>query len=96
MSHAEGRIFKDGEVVAFFEYDGTADMAYPTLRKTQQEVWHNWRKEDFSRRCTCGQPSEVVTIRSFYGAGHEWQGKACLTCMVITEGTNPYPEDDAR
>lgn len=94
MSHAHGEIFKDGEVVAFFEYDGTSDRAYPTLRKTKQEVRDHWRKEDFSRCCTCGQPAEDVVIHHNYAAGHSWPGKACLTCMVITEGTNPYPEDD--
>lgn len=95
MSRAEGNVLKDGEVVAFFIYNGTVDIACSALSGSREEAWEDWSKGDLDRHCTCRQPAEAVTLRSFYGGGHDWPAKVCLNCMVITEGANPYPEDEA-
>jgi hypothetical protein len=90
MSHAMGEVIKDGKTVGYYEYNGTCDFATTKIRPTVQEVWDHWRKSDIFGECTCGQPSEDVLLYTNYGYGYYWPGKACMDCMVIVDGTDPY------
>jgi len=82
MSHAEGKVrFGDGDIM-YFEYDGTSDVAQPTLYKTHDELWEKWRNEDWNE-CKCGK-DEPVEIAETYGGGTHWNGRACRKCMAIT------------
>lgn len=93
MSHSYGEIIKNGKTVGYYEYNGTSDIVLPKIWKTHEEVSEHWREDNpFSRKCDCGK-DEPVQIYSSYGNGFWWKGRACLTCMVVTEGINPYDEE---
>jgi hypothetical protein len=90
MSDALGAVrFPDG-LVLFFLYHGTSDTCDPALWENPENRWDEmrgaWDKVDACRH------SEPITIYSDYG-GHYWPGKGCRTCMVITEGGVPFPDD---
>ena len=92
MSHCHGTVtFKDGEVL-HFEYNGTSDICIPALYYNTGEVLDNWRNHD-NRKCTCGEESEEVVIFVDYALGYDWHGKACRSCMCITEGLDPDETD---
>lgn len=88
MSHANGRVYKDGVVVAHFEYDGTVDYCISVLCATHEEVWITWRKKK-PHVCTCGRPCSDVTLYTDYGDGSYWPGKVCFPCRAIVEGFKP-------
>lgn len=90
MSHAYGEIIKDGKTVAHFEYNGTVDLVQPILYATAQEVSDNWRKGSPREECKCPEQGEDVLIYTNYGYGYYWPGKACLKCMMVTDGIDPY------
>lgn len=93
MSHSYGEIWSlAGNLLAYFEYNGTVDVCQSRLFNTREEVWANWRGKDFHRVCSCGQ-SQPVLIYSEYGGGFYWEGKACLQCMAITDRLTPSSED---
>jgi len=88
MSHALGEIYYDGQVVAYFDYDGTVDYANSRLFANESDVYANCRR-DTTRKCTCGtQPIDVI-LYSRYGRGFHWPGKACFGCGAITDGFEP-------
>jgi len=86
VSHAEGQIIKDDQIVAYYEYDGCSDFCFTKLYKSREELTANWRTNQFAK-CTCGK-AEPVLVYSSYGNGGWWAGKACLECMALTEGTS--------
>jgi hypothetical protein len=92
MSHADGAVkFPDG-IIMYYEYNGTVDFVIPRLYTTKEEMEANWRSANHDyvfNNCTCGQMAEPVEILSMYGGGFWWNGKACRTCMTITEGFEP-------
>lgn len=95
MSHASGEIWStDGKLLAYFEYDGTADICCTRLHSTQEGVRLNWRKDN-KRECTCSAAGQSVTIYTDYGAGWYWSGKVCWHCMCITAGISP-PDDEHK
>lgn len=90
MSHANGEVLRGDAVIAWFEYDGTSDVACWELYATHDELHANWRKRRWPE-CTCGSPPESVLLRTDYGSGMKpWPGKVCLTCMCIVAGFDPY------
>lgn len=96
MSHAMGEVIKDGKTVGYYEYNGTSDFVTSKIRATEQEVHDHWRGHDLFGKCDCGQPPEDVLLYTCYGFGYYWPGKACLQCMAIVGGFDPYgdkPED---
>lgn len=94
MSHAHGKVVFEDKHVLYYEYDGTVDRVCPKLWDTVEDVSKNWREpEPFSRTCTCGK-DEPVVIDSDYGFGFHWNGRACRTCKVITQGLEPYSYDN--
>lgn len=88
MSHATGIIFSKEEepkILGYFDYDGTADICYPLIYSTMEELQEHWRRDDcFDFKCTCGIEPAHVWIYSDYGAGHFWEGDVCFKCRVIT------------
>jgi hypothetical protein len=92
MSHAYGEVIKDGKVLAFFEYDGTSDIAISCLHNTEAELQAQWRSGVWNE-CTCGQPGSDVLLYTNYGRGCFWPGKVCLACRAITGGRDPYADN---
>jgi len=80
------------ELVGWFEYDGTSDFARPKIFPTQDEMSACWRKDQGKVTCTCGKPTTKVLIVADYGCMPEWQGYACLTCMVISARRGRDPD----
>lgn len=90
MSHGNGEVLRGDTVVAWFEYNGTSDIAKPALFPTVEMLHENWRSDAWPE-CTCGQPPEAVMLRTDYGSTMPpWPGKVCLICMCIVEGLDPY------
>ncbi|MEK7654599.1 MAG: hypothetical protein AAB345_05025 [Patescibacteria group bacterium] len=88
MSHSNGEVIHENEVVGFFEYDGCSDIAISAIWNTLEEVETNWRSGVW-KRCTCGQPSVDVLLFTDYGGGFYWPAKVCLKCRAIL-GPHPY------
>jgi hypothetical protein len=88
MSHATGQVIKDDAIIAYYEYNGTVDVAQPKLYLTKEEVSANWRTYP-DAECTCGKASEDVLLYTSYGAGYYWPGRVCMSCLAITDGRTP-------
>lgn len=94
MSHAYGQVLiqkgQDWVTFGWFEYNGTVDIAIPSIWRTQKETSAHWREDGPFKKCTCGKLPEPVLLRADYGSGIEWQGEACLDCRVIIGPLDPY------
>ena len=92
MSHGNGQVRRDGEVIAHFEYNGTVDVACPELYASFEAMKARWRVRDRPwRECRCGQPPDHVELWTDYGGGiGPWPALACMTCMCIVGGEDPY------
>jgi len=44
MSHAYGEVIVNRAVVAYFEYNGTSDVAQPKLYATRDDLEADWRQ----------------------------------------------------
>ena len=82
MSRSSGKVIKDKNVVGYFVYDGTVDVARPNIYKTAEEIHDNWNADGWSHKCECGEWEDVI-LYSLYGGGFHWDAKACLKCGVI-------------
>ncbi len=91
MSHAVGEVILDGDIVGYFEYDGTNDCVLPAIWETADEVDDHWRNQP-DRQCTCEREPTAVLIWSSYGKGFHWPCTACLECKAIVSGLAPYEE----
>jgi hypothetical protein len=56
MSHANGEVIVGDSVVGYFEYSGTADLAFTQFYDTIAEVSRNWRSGR-EAACTCKRKS---------------------------------------
>ena len=92
MSHSSGEVIHNGKIVGYFEYNGTADFAMMDIHPTAEERNAHWR-EECTHECTCGKPPEDVILYTSYGMGFHYKAKACLSCMVIVDGFEPYRYD---
>lgn len=94
MSHSSGEVITNGEVIGWFEYNGTSDITIPMFYDTQEEMSANWRSDNW-RECICdklGMKDErPVTLYAHYGGGFHWQSKACFHCKTIT-GADAYDD----
>lgn len=81
--------FKDGHFL-FGCYDTVGDNALPYLSHTPFDCYSTWEY-----KCTPPEQPEEVEIFTAYANGFLWEGKACKTTGQITEGLNPY-EDEER
>lgn len=89
MSHSNGKVIVNTQIVGYFEYNGTCDVVLGRIYDSLEELRENWRCGDMGK-CICGQePSEVV-LHTTYGSGFHWPGKACLKCKTIVEGLMPF------
>jgi hypothetical protein len=87
MSHASGEIWSpSGELLGYFEYNGTVDCVCTRVYPTFEQMDENWHADN-SRTCTCGGESSPVILYTTYGPGFHWPGKACFKCSAITDGT---------
>lgn len=87
MSHSNGKVYKDGNVIGYYEYDGISDVVCTAIRRTIEEVHKYWRKDN-TANCQCGQTPIAVVLWTDYGGDHgmHWPGKACMRCMAVTDG----------
>lgn len=91
MSHSMGTVYDtNGNVVAYFEYNGTSDVAVSHLCTTRDEVWETWREKTW-RDCECGLQPQAAVLHSEYGGGFSWASRVCLNCRAII---NPVPYMD--
>jgi hypothetical protein len=94
VSHASGEVILNGKTVGHFEYNGTSDVVIPWIYDTKEEMLDNWRRPDPWPSCACKQPPTPVRLYTIYGDGFNWRGKVCLTCKVVVDGLDPWPEED--
>ena len=95
MSHSSGEVWsKTGELLGYFEYNGTVDVVCTRIYKTEDDMIEHWRGHNF-RDCICEhkKPLEVI-LYSSYGGGFYWDGAVCLDCEAIMEGILPYEDYD--
>lgn len=85
MSHAQGTVCINGDIVGYFEYNGTVDCCCTRIYSTQHEMMENWRNEN-ERDCTCGGNPVDVVLGSASSYCKDWKGKACLKCNAIVDG----------
>lgn len=90
MSHSPGQVLDViGEIVGYFEYNGTVDVALPQIFATAEARDDAWRK-DQPAPCNCS--GVAVTLVS---EGFTWDGRACLDHGFIVAGTSPvWGRDD--
>lgn len=89
MSHQPGQVIFGPGIQAYFEYDGTSDIALSRIYLTTDEMNENWRKQVWT---TCTATDHVRTpcwLFSSYGNGFFWYGEVCMKCMCITKGFDP-------
>lgn len=90
MSHSPGQVLDViGEIVGYFEYNGTVDVAHPQIFATAEARDAAWRAEQPSP-CAC--PGVDVTL---VADGFTWEGRACLEHGFIVAGASPvYGRED--
>lgn len=86
--------FADG-LRAYGLFDATIDKCIPMLFPTQDAAWNKYysadglgaaRKEMNAAVCAC-KHDEPVTLTTWFGDEPEsWPGRACRTCMAVTDG----------
>lgn len=92
MSHADGRLISagSGEILGWFEYNGTSDLCQPKVFASREELKANWRTRDWPD-CSCSPRKEVpVILETDYGAGFRAEGAWCPVCRVITRDPWDY------
>lgn len=91
MSYASGQVIRDGDVIGWFEYDGTFDVALPQVFATCEELSEHWR-EDQPQSCKCyGDP---VELNADYGHGITWSARMCFKHKFITHNRVPEQYQD--
>jgi hypothetical protein len=90
VSHSPGQVLDViGEIVGYFEYNGTVDVARAKIFATADERDEAWR-QDQPAPCSC--PGVDVTL---VAEGFTWEGRACLEHGFIVSGTSPlYGRED--
>ena len=93
MSNATGTVYLpppetssavSGDVVGYFMYQGTCDVACTRIFPTSKEAWDHNRTDEAYGDCTCGKESTPVILHTDYGGGLHWSSSACLQCKAIT------------
>jgi hypothetical protein len=94
MSHDAGFVFSThGNLLGFFEYNGTVDLVQPLIHQTRQKLDEHWRKDPPKEAWTdsCSNQQEILLYLPALNL--HWRGKACLQCKKISEGLQPYEYD---
>lgn len=94
MSHSSGEIFdvRCGHRVAWFEYNGTSDIAISCIHEDYESIESDWRKHEWLE-CKCGKPPLLVILLAHYGSGLAWPSSICLECHAIVGDREPYSDD---
>jgi hypothetical protein len=88
MSRANGQVWIDNKVVAYFIYNGTCDVVLSGIFDTQAQAWDAWDKDAEYPDCTCDNAKPCLLLTD-YGSAHYWPGRVCLDCRCITDGIIP-------
>jgi hypothetical protein len=92
MSHSNGAVIKNGEILGFFEYNGTCDVAISSIWPTFEDLRNNWHK-DIWNKCKCdNQPLEAILYTN-YGGGFHWLTWICITCKAIVTNHMPFESE---
>lgn len=97
MSHTTGKVFaQSGELIGFFEYDGTSDFACTSVKRTTEEVSRDWRSPAAWEKCQCVDSTSRVSVvlHSNYGGCTQWASEVCTACMAITGATKYEDHED--
>ena len=103
MSHSSAAVrFSDGTIL-HGEFNGTVDVLFPFLYKTEEERNNNWRPKKWKYCNNKKHKREEVEIAVTYGGGWYWKGIACKKCMIVIsplslecmgeEKDFPFPEN---
>lgn len=85
MTHSIGEVIVDGETVAYFDYNGSVDVAVSHLVKTSDEI--EFREMPWLD-CECeGQDAILYTS---YGDGFHWPAKVCLEHRTIVSDRRAF------
>jgi hypothetical protein len=93
MSHSPGQVLDViGEIVGYFEHNGTVDVARAKIFATAEERDAAWR-QDQPDPCSC-HGSDVTLVTE----GFRWEARACLDHGFIVHGRSPIygREDDPQ
>jgi len=101
VSRALGDIYKDGQIIGYWLYNGSMDVAArPEIVATVEEAWgalyDKYRRGEPWPSCECGGEKTDVMLHSLYGGppGFYWPGKICMKCRLIVEGREPEETTD--
>lgn len=89
MSHANGEVIHECNIVGHFEYNGTTDVACSKIYESHDEMQKHWR-DGAEAKCTCGERPTDVLLYTDYADGHYWPSTACLKCGAITGERCPW------
>lgn len=90
MSHANGEIWsQEGNLLGFFEYNGTCDCVCTRVHQTEEGVIENWRGDNW-RNCTCGGSGQPAILYTNYGFGYHWIGAVCWVCNAVVGGISDF------
>ncbi len=84
-----GEVYRDGKLVAHFEYDRILGWACTTMHLHRDGVTANRRSGNYGT-CTCGQPPTPVVLYAVERRGFHWDAEACFDRMTITGGLNHH------
>jgi hypothetical protein len=88
MSHQPGTLRIAGEIVGWFEYNGTVDIARSQIFPDEAALVAWWRKEQ-PLPCDCpGEPVELSTETA------SWDGRACFAHACVVEGRRTWGHDE--
>lgn len=94
MSHSPGEVLVDGKVVAYFEYNGTADVAISKIYPNEWKRNNKWRTNGDERWLLCTCEDESCRVKCVLQTlPLTWNSEICLFCMVITGDHSSYMGD---
>lgn len=92
MSRASGYVIFKDRTKRFCMYDGGIDrienQTYPII----EEARTNYRTYPSAPRCE--HDEQNVELFTDYGGGITWEGKCCSKCGWITQGNDPYADNE--
>lgn len=92
MSNATAVVkFKNG-FTQYSVYYGSIDMVGRQTYSTKSEAWDNYN--NYKSEPKCEHDIKNVELYTDYGGGITWDGKCCSKCGWVTDGVDPYYEED--
>lgn len=91
MSRADGEVWVDGEIVGYFLYDGTCDLAMTRMFDSADAAWQAWfdkeRMMPDHENCDEASPAKLYED---YGGGGWWPGTYCPVHRVVIGPLDPW------